>query len=580
MSLLTPSVDALAAPRDRAQQLSDVAIALGVGIAAFLLTIGWKPLDVTNMLWLTAKSDGFTHYLGWEFFRRSAWTWPLGLSPDYGLQFSSSIIFSDSIPLIAIPLKLLSPLPPETFQYTGWWLLSCFVLQAWFACRLAGLISRDIALRFGLAVLLAFAPPMLWRMSVHYSLAGHWTILAALLLYFAPGSPRRWLIWAALLACTVLVHTYLMAMCLPLWLASMVRRRQAEGPLTPPWYVEVAAVFAAIAAALWVAGFFPLRPDFLSFGYGDFQLNLLSLINPNGSMPAEADSLAPEAGAWVWSTVMPPLRQAAMQYEGFNYLGLGGLLAVGLALPFVWTDRKSYRPSVPWPLLVAAVLLTLFAISPHIGFADYEAVVPVPDFVYALASSMRSSGRFFWPVFYMLPLGAAWLFYRHFGARATGLLFIAFAAVQVWDTSPGWSAARPFFELDGSSRTDWLSDPRLAAVASHYKAVRRLPAANAGDNWREISYFALRHHLQTDAVYLARPRDEDYARYAQSIDGVIARGGLETDSIYFLDADFARKVAASMSAADALFQVGALTVFAPRWHDFGVDANPPAYSDP
>ena len=77
-------------------------------------------------------------------FRRSAWTWPPGLSPDYGLQFSSSIVFSDSVPLLAIPLKLLSPLLPAVFQYTGWWVLVCLVLHVWgaFALRARSSASR------------------------------------------------------------------------------------------------------------------------------------------------------------------------------------------------------------------------------------------------------------------------------------------------------------------------------------------------------------------------------------------------------------------------------------------------------
>src|SRR3982751_4213177 len=90
-------------------RLADVLLAVFVGGAAFLAIVGPQVLDVTNIGWLTQAGDSFTHYLGWEFFRRSPWTWPPGLNPDYGLQFSSSIIFSDSVPLLALALKLFSP---------------------------------------------------------------------------------------------------------------------------------------------------------------------------------------------------------------------------------------------------------------------------------------------------------------------------------------------------------------------------------------------------------------------------------------------------------------------------------------
>ncbi|MEO7221623.1 MAG: DUF6311 domain-containing protein, partial [Devosia sp.] len=90
-------------------RLVDILLALVVGGAAFLAIVGPQVLDVTNILWLSQEADSFTHYLGWEFFRRSPWTWPFGLNPDYGLQFSSAIIFSDSVPLLAIVLKPFSP---------------------------------------------------------------------------------------------------------------------------------------------------------------------------------------------------------------------------------------------------------------------------------------------------------------------------------------------------------------------------------------------------------------------------------------------------------------------------------------
>src|SRR6185312_11219417 len=78
-------------------RLIDGLVAVVVGGVAFFAIVGPQVLDVTNMLWLAQGQDGYTHYLGWEFFRRSPWTWPLGLNPDYGMQFSSSILFSDSI---------------------------------------------------------------------------------------------------------------------------------------------------------------------------------------------------------------------------------------------------------------------------------------------------------------------------------------------------------------------------------------------------------------------------------------------------------------------------------------------------
>jgi len=95
---------------------------------------------------------------------------------------------------------------PESFQYIGLWLLACFLLQAWFAWRLVGLILGNTAVRFLGAGLFVFAPPMLWRMPSHSSLAAHFLILAALYLTFRPSRQWRARSWALLLMVAALVH--------------------------------------------------------------------------------------------------------------------------------------------------------------------------------------------------------------------------------------------------------------------------------------------------------------------------------------------------------------------------------------
>jgi len=210
-----------------------------------------------------------------------------------------------------------------------------------------------------------------------------------------------------------------------------------------------------------------------------------------------------------------------------------------------------------------------------ITIADIQAVIPVPDFVYTMAGSVRASGRFFWPVFYLVLCAAVWLIHRRLGSAITGPLLLGLAALQIYDTYPGWSSFRSKFEMDGSVWQTSLSDPRLASVATHYSAVRTLPAANQVPGWDQIAYFALRNHLPTDTVYLARPNDAAYAGYDVALDQRIASHALEQDSIYFVAADHVSKVEASMTTDDAVFKVGDFSIFAPGWKRFGVATDLP-----
>jgi hypothetical protein len=131
------------------------------------------------------------------------------------------VIFSDSNPLLALLFKPFNGWLPQTFQYFGLWLLACFVLQAWFAWKLLGLITDNPVLRLLGTGLLVFSPPMFLRTGGHLSLAGHFLILAALYLALHPALARRRRAWGVLLAATALVHAYLLVMVALLWVADL-----------------------------------------------------------------------------------------------------------------------------------------------------------------------------------------------------------------------------------------------------------------------------------------------------------------------------------------------------------------------
>ena len=79
-------------------------IPLLLGITTFFLIIGPKALNPLNIQWLL-RGDALEDYLGWAFFKNSSWMFPPGLNPKYGLEISSSIVFSDSIPLLSFFFK-------------------------------------------------------------------------------------------------------------------------------------------------------------------------------------------------------------------------------------------------------------------------------------------------------------------------------------------------------------------------------------------------------------------------------------------------------------------------------------------
>jgi hypothetical protein len=118
------------------------AIGALVGILFFVAVFGVRILDPSYLGWQLTLDPG-QHYLGWEMFRHEAWHFPLGRIAGYGTPDGSSVVYTDSIPLLAIPLKSIQWLLPKNFQYFGLWMLICYALQGVFGWLLSSLNTQS-----------------------------------------------------------------------------------------------------------------------------------------------------------------------------------------------------------------------------------------------------------------------------------------------------------------------------------------------------------------------------------------------------------------------------------------------------
>ena len=154
-----------------------------LGALCFFAVYGVRVLNPLYDDWLLGRGDLTQHYLGWCFYRQGAWTFPLGLTDRLAYPDYSSVIFTDSIPLLAIVFKLLSPVLPETCQYFGWWGLGCFMLQGFFAAKLLDRLRVGSLQVLAGSVLFILSPVVIEKMFRHTALGGHWIILAAIYLF-------------------------------------------------------------------------------------------------------------------------------------------------------------------------------------------------------------------------------------------------------------------------------------------------------------------------------------------------------------------------------------------------------------
>ena len=100
-------------------------------IIAFITTglfLGFNNLSFTSDDWLydIYSYDRSNAQNAWTFFKEDFWHFPIGSNPNYGLDVANSIIFTDSIPVLAFFFKIFSFALPENFQYFSFWIFLCF----------------------------------------------------------------------------------------------------------------------------------------------------------------------------------------------------------------------------------------------------------------------------------------------------------------------------------------------------------------------------------------------------------------------------------------------------------------------
>jgi hypothetical protein len=524
---------------------------IALGAFAFFLIIGPRALNPQNIAWLSG-GDLATHYLGWLFYSRSTWTIPLGMNPDYGLELGNAIVFSDSNPLLAFLFKPFAALLSQPFQYFGIWLLACFVLQAWFAWKLVGLITPRSALRFLAAGLFVFSAPMIFRVGGHPNLAGHFFVVAALYFALHPDLRKRKLVWGTLLLLAAWVHAYLLAMAGAIWLANLCGQRLKAKLSIRDFTTELVVVFIVVAIACWHAGYFVVGSGASGGSFGYYRMNLLSIIDSNNA-----------------SYVLKDLPEATGDYEGSSFLGLGVILLALLALPKVLAGQSGFLSVARrFPVLFTAFLaLTIFALSNKIGIGTAGFEYRLPQKFIELASYFRASGRMFWPVFYAIVFTAIFITIRSNSHRVAVFLLGGALLVQVADSYAGWQHVRKTLMVAPSSA--WATpmvSPFWKEAATKYKKVRWVLPAGHIEKWQPLASYAGLHGLATDAVYLARidPNAIEKARAAAT--GAINSGRYESDALYIFDDNAFRIASFNIDkSTDLFFRVDGFNVLAPGW---------------
>lgn len=482
-----------------------------VGVAVFLAVAGPRVLLPSSTEWLR-WGDSAQHYLGWEFFRRSPLIqFPLGDSPLFGVGYSSSVVYSDSIPLLAIPFKYLTFWFDGEFQYFGLWLLSCYVALHY--------VSNKILQQFGVepwparvgATFFVIAPVFLFRQTIlgygHMALAGQFFLLMAF--REAVGSKYRVRHWTLLLVTSLLVQFYLFVMVAIVWATVIIAGVLRKSQTTRQACVRAVWNLGVVGLTMWAVGYFS-SGNSSEDGFGVFRTDLATFWDPQTFTSTKWSSLLPD------QPVVPSNVDGT--FEGFAFLGLGILLAIALVtVAWTLTRRRSSRPtgladSRLRRLLPSSILCFAFSLSNVVTFRVERITIALPPPLQWLGDTLRASGRFVWPLTFTVMIcslvGLARLLPRRAVLPVVGALLI----LQLADS---WSALRETRErfTQFSYKSPVFDSEELARVAIGKSTLYIDPPQYKGLVWQDFAKFALDNGMSTNASYLSRV---DYSRLSRS----------------------------------------------------------------
>lgn len=447
--------------------------------------------------------DASQHVAGWRFFVADAWRFPLLHTERLNHPAGTSVAFTDSIPLAALPFKLFSAWLPAGFHYLGLWHGLAFVTQGLAAAFL--IRSLDVRHALGTACAVFFAltwPAMLWRIG-HPSLMTHSLVLLALAVYLR-GRQEQWPAQRASTALIVLciagltVHPYFLALCYPIFVAFLI----GQGFAGEGWRRQGIRLLASLAAILGVAavlGYFGQAGN-TTFGYGYYSMNLSAPFCGGRLLGCAQEAVQHQFGEYRFADA------TGGQYEGYSYFGVGGLLVLGLAL----LTRLHRLPAAiaRHPALVLVLLgFTAYAVSNVVYFNARELLnLPLPDFLDRLTGTFRAGGRFFWPAAYMILFAALAALLKK--RSATVVLLLAVSLPLQWVDV---QLLRERIIGKASAPADRELEP-WAGVMAGVDKVHLYPAFGCGDVDVNLYWFIQRLAADTgkllDTGYIARPNTD------------------------------------------------------------------------
>ena len=504
---------------------------------------GFSTLNPKNFQWISG--DNTAGYLAQLFYLSDKWRFPLGANPNFGLDLSTSLIYTGP----PVPLMLLQKVLriDPSFQFIGLWLLAVIALQIFFG-NLLGRTLGLTTLQCKLFALLLVTPFFLNKFQYHFWLTSHFLLIWALWIAIRSVKNAQLLTREVLflLMTAYLINTYLLVMSLIILSYPIVIQIVTYKNISRNLARHIMGIFVTLMLTYFVIDFRAqkatlfesLRMNFTG-GYTFNPSNLLAAINPEVGIARDC-----KKGHCVFGDESPPaqivdnfsllnfdLGGVQGDYEGFLYLGLGIIALVFLSIVLElktrgWRNTRNLF-SQHRVLLAYVLCVTLFSVTWKVSFGNFQLNIGDPKVIRWALSMFRASGRFMWIIAYLLIALCVVILLRRFKTELVTVFLVFAVLFQVLDMG------KPLYtRFQNLQETELISIPLDPSTSSEFKrlalgksTLAYYPSAGM-QGWPMIPYLAWGSGLTSGMLATSRINYAQAGRTTQDLKRKICTGTL------------------------------------------------------
>lgn len=514
-----------------------------IGTAIFLIAYGYRILDVSYDNWLRDynEADMALPYNGWRFFRSSEWNWPLGLIENMTYPAKLSIMYTDSLPIIAIICKLFNGILPETFQYMGIYTLICFILQGALVALIVYKLTKDNFISAIASILLTCNSILFEKCLLQVGVGSNWLILAAYALYAYKDNLnyKKKVIWNLVLTfLTIGINMYYLPMVLGI-LCFMQIDLFLDEKSKKSFIRETSVILFDVIIGIviiYALGGFEGKISATSSTFAN-SANLNTLFNSFGQT------------GWGWS---PAFSCNYGQFSGYAYIGCAGIILLFMTLILMCIHRKYLWRCVGTKkksIIIISIMFIIFfiyALSPQVYLGSKLLIDwPLPEMVIGLWHIFRTTGRFVYPVFYGI-LIISIVFLSILLKKKSVYLLLGLCVVlhlaefskimeslndtffkKVWNGDSIYMKEQEFWKDIAEGKKELIFMP------AHTRSNRAPVEVGGKGRCEEITFWAYDYGLKVNETYLARRDVESITAYREKQwEKIYGSEEIDTDVIY------------------------------------------------